>query len=89
VHIFTYLKDTSYRTFPCADYIGAAAAADDAGYACAPGEAFWTSGTLPTCKCWRTRNQFFLGVEEMQLFITHEYDAPRKVPRGARRGVGD
>lgn len=68
VLVYTYLKDTSYKVFPC-DY--------KMQNTCNADEKFQEKTGHPTCKCWKVSNQFLIGVEDMTLSIKHEFDQPK------------
>mmetsp|Transcript_87011 Transcript_87011/g.186438 ORF Transcript_87011/g.186438 Transcript_87011/m.186438 type:complete len:555 (+) Transcript_87011:21-1685(+) len=57
--IHTYLKDTTYRSFPCTQ---------NSNSTCLLDEKLKVQG--PLCKCWKTRNQFLMGVDKMNLTIS-------------------
>lgn len=68
IYVFTYMKDTLHKVFPCSL---------KSQYLCAEGELFWTESGH--CKCWKTNNQFLLGIEHMTLTIRHAFDPLRKL----------
>eukprot|EP00930_Biecheleria_cincta_P098041 TRINITY_DN89728_c0_g1_i1.p1 TRINITY_DN89728_c0_g1~~TRINITY_DN89728_c0_g1_i1.p1 ORF type:complete len:646 (+),score=73.75 TRINITY_DN89728_c0_g1_i1:158-1939(+) len=69
IYVFTYMKDTLYKVFPCPL---------KNQYPCEADEAFW-NGEEGHCKCWRTSNQFLEGVERMTFTIIHNIDALREL----------
>lgn len=73
LHIFTYLKDTMFREIACSTNTSA----------CREDEQLWRLGSR--CKCWKTENQFLIGVDHMTLVLKHEFDQLTKISSSNER----